>query len=96
MEDIKVLNTLLQKYRIGVVLISTWMLDTGILSACEYEHIHIADSLLMADRAVQMAEAGVQSSNCCFGVDFMSENVRAVVDAAGYSHIPVYRVDHRK
>ena len=95
-EDIKALNALLQKYRIGVV--SHFYMDAelqGILSACEYEHIHIADSLLMADRAVQMAEAGVQSI-VVLGVDFMSENVRAVVDAAGYSHIPVYRVDHRE
>lgn len=95
-EDVKILNSLLKKYRIGVV--SHFYMDAelqGILSACEYEHIHIADSLLMADRAVQMAEAGVQSI-VVLGVDFMSENVRAVVDAAGYSHIPVYRVDHRE
>ena len=74
-EDIKALNALLQKYRIGVV--SHFYMDAelqGILSACEYEHIHIADSLLMADRAVQMAEAGVQSI-VVLGVDFMSENV---------------------
>ena len=33
-----------------------------------------------------MAEAGVQSI-VVLGVDFMSENVRAVVDAAGYAKV---------
>ena len=95
-EDIAALNALLQKHRIGIV--SHFYMDAelqGILSACDYEHIYIADSLLMADKAVKMAESGVQAI-VVLGVDFMSENVRAVVDAAGYSHIPVYRVDSRE
>ena len=49
----------------------------------------------MADHAVTMAEAGV-SAIIVLGVDFMSENVRAVLDAAGHTSIPVYRVDERE
>ena len=48
----------------------------------------------MADKAVKWQKQ-VQAI-VVLGVDFMSENVRAVVDAAGYSHIPVYRVDSRE
>lgn len=63
----------------------------GVLSACDWPHIHVSDSLAMADRAVQMAEQGAQTI-VVLGVDFMSENVRAMLDAAGYEHVPVYRV----
>jgi len=45
----------------------------------------------MADHAIAMAEAGV-SSIIVLGVDFMSENVRAMLDASGYEDVPVYRV----
>jgi quinolinate synthase len=51
-----------------------------------------ADSLVMADRAVAMAEAGC-TSICVLGVDFMSENVRAILDAAGHTEVAVYRMD---
>jgi quinolinate synthase len=44
----------------------------------------------MADRAIAMAREGAERI-ICLGVDFMSENVRAMLDAAGYAHIPVYR-----
>jgi len=63
----------------------------GVLSACDWPHIHVSDSLAMADRAIAMAEAGVRTI-AVLGVDFMSENVRAMLDASGFSHIPVYRV----
>jgi len=63
----------------------------GVLAACEWPHIQISDSLAMADRAVKMAEAGVQTI-VVLGVDFMSENVRAVLDAAGHTEVAVYRV----
>ena len=66
----------------------------GVLSQCQWPHIYVADSLLMADHAVKMAEAGV-SSIVVLGVDFMSENVRAVLDAAGHQTVPVYRVSER-
>jgi quinolinate synthase len=45
----------------------------------------------MADSAIAMAEAGV-ASVIVLGVDFMSENVRAMLDAAGHPSVPVYRV----
>jgi quinolinate synthase len=51
-----------------------------------------ADSLVMADRAVAMAEAGC-TTICVLGVDFMSENVRAILDAAGHKGVAVYRMD---
>ena len=60
----------------------------GTLSSCDWPHIHVSDSLAMADRAIAMAEAGI-GVIAVLGVDFMSENVRAMLDAAGYSHIPV-------
>ena len=63
----------------------------GVLSACDWPHIHVSDSLAMADRAIAMAEQGV-GTIAVLGVDFMSENVRAMLDASGYEHIPVYRV----
>ena len=67
----------------------------GVLSSCSYEHIKIADSLLMADHAVQMATKGIQKI-IVLGVDFMSENVRAVLDEAGFTDVAVYRVDSRE
>jgi quinolinate synthase len=63
----------------------------GVLFACDWPHIHVSDSLAMADRAIAMAEQGV-GTIAVLGVDFMSENVRAMLDASGFEHIPVYRV----
>jgi quinolinate synthase len=63
----------------------------GVLAACEWPHIQISDSLAMADRAVTMAEAGIKTV-IVLGVDFMSENVRAVLDAAGHRDVGVYRL----
>ncbi|MCB9675719.1 MAG: quinolinate synthase NadA [Alphaproteobacteria bacterium] len=63
----------------------------GVLTACDWPHIQIADSLKMADAAVKMAEAGMKTI-VVLGVDFMSENVRAVLDAAGHEAVEVYRV----
>ena len=91
-ETIKELDQYLIENSIGVV--AHFYMDAelqGVLSACTYEHIYVADSLLMADHAVRMAEKGVKSI-VVLGVDFMSENVRAVLDSAGFPHIPVYRV----
>jgi quinolinate synthase len=45
----------------------------------------------MADRAVEMAAAGC-AAVAVLGVDFMSENVRAVLDASGHSKVAVYRM----
>ena len=90
------LDALLKEKNVGVV--AHFYMDAelqGVLSACTHPHIFVADSLLMADHAVTMAEAGV-SAIVVLGVDFMSENVRAVLDAAGHTEIPVYRVDERE
>jgi len=53
-----------------------------------WPHIHISDSLVMADSAVKMAEAGCESV-AVLGVDFMSENVRAILDEAGHTGVKV-------
>ena len=84
----------------NVGLVAHFYMDVelqGVLTAAmhQWAHIHISDSLVMADRAVAMAEAGVRAI-AVLGVDFMSENVRAVMDAAGHASVPVYRVDERE
>jgi quinolinate synthase len=53
--------------------------------------IHVSDSLVMADKAVEMAEGGCEAV-VVLGVDFMSENARAMLDAGGFPDVPVYRV----
>ena len=62
----------------------------GVLtSAAErWPHIHISDSLVMADRAVKMVEEGC-TTVAVLGVDFMSENVRAILDEAGHKDTKV-------
>ncbi len=86
------LTSLLREKNAGVV--AHFYMDPelqGVLSSCDWPHIHVSDSLAMADRAIQMAEKGVDVV-AVLGVDFMSENVRAMLDASGYEDIPVYRV----
>ena len=86
------LTNLLRSKNTGVV--AHFYMDPelqGVLSSCDWPHIHVSDSLAMADRAIAMAEQGV-GTVAVLGVDFMSENVRAMLDASGYEHIPVYRV----
>lgn len=63
----------------------------GALYACDWPHIHVSDSLMMADAAIDMAKAGVRNV-VVLGVDFMSENVRAMLDASGFPEVAVYRV----
>jgi len=90
------LDQLLIENNIGIV--AHFYMDVelqGVLSSCSHRHIRIADSLLMADHAVNMANAGVQKI-IVLGVDFMSENVRAVLDEAGHQKVEVYRADHRE
>lgn len=92
LESVSQLDALLMRANAGIV--AHFYMDPelqGVLSACTWPHIHVSDSLVMADRAVQMASAGV-SAILVAGVDFMSENVRAVLDAAGFSAVPVYRL----
>lgn len=69
----------------------------GVLSSAaeRWPHIAISDSLVMADTAVKMAKAGC-TSIAVLGVDFMSENVRAILDEAGYKDVKVYRMSASK
>ncbi|MFW5875622.1 MAG: quinolinate synthase NadA [Myxococcota bacterium] len=91
-EVVRELERLLREKNAGIV--AHFYMDPelqGVLSACDWPHIHVSDSLAMADRAVAMAEVGAEAI-VVLGVDFMSENVRAMLDAGGYEHVPVYRV----
>lgn len=91
-ESVRVLDALLQTKKIGVV--AHFYMDPelqGVLASCRWPHIGISDSLVMADRAVAFAEAGCRAI-IVLGVDFMSENARAMLDRAGFAHVPVYRV----
>jgi quinolinate synthase len=86
------LGHLLEQHRVGVV--AHFYMDPelqGVLTACDWPHIHISDSLMMADAGIAMVEAGMEQV-VVLGVDFMSENVRALLDAAGHEAAPVYRV----
>lgn len=83
------LVSVLKEKKIGVV--AHFYMDPevqGVLTAAQkqWPHIHISDSLVMADSAVKMAKAGCQFITV-LGVDFMSENVRAVLDQAGFSKV---------
>jgi len=92
LESVAKLDRLFAEKKIGIV--AHFYMDPelqGVLSACSWEHIYISDSLKMADSAVEMVEAGCEHI-IVLGVDFMSENARAMLDAAGHTDIPVYRV----
>jgi len=69
----------------------------GVLAAAakQWPHIHISDSLVMADKAVAMAQAGC-TAVAVLGVDFMTENVRAVMDGAGFEGVGVFRLADEK
>ena len=83
--------------RLGAGVVAHYYMDPelqGVLSACDWPHIAISDSLAMAGSAIAMAEAGI-TTIYVLGVDFMSENVRAMLDARGHRDVVVYRVDER-
>ncbi|XP_076926538.1 quinolinate synthase, chloroplastic-like [Bidens hawaiensis] len=95
-DDVKVqeLANLLKEKQIGVV--AHFYMDPevqGVLTAAKklWPHIHISDSLVMADSAVNMAKAGCKFISV-LGVHFMSENVRAILDQAGFPEVGVYRM----
>jgi quinolinate synthase len=93
--EVRELSRLLREKNVGVV--AHFYMDPelqGVLSSSDWPHIHISDSLAMADRAIEMVKAGVRTI-VVLGVDFMSENVRAMLDANGYARIPVYRVSDK-
>lgn len=91
-ETVKSLDELLRVTRSGVV--AHYYMDPelqGVLNACTWPHVSVSDSLVMARGAVDMARAGVEAV-WVLGVDFMSENVRALMDHEGFAHVPVYRL----
>ncbi|KAL3512704.1 hypothetical protein ACH5RR_025421 [Cinchona calisaya] len=99
-DELKVqeLANLLKEKKIGIV--AHFYMDPevqGVLTAAQklWPHIHISDSLVMADSAVKMAKAGCQFITV-LGVDFMSENVRAILDQAGFSEVEVYRMSDER
>lgn len=86
-----VLSQVLKDKGIGVV--AHFYMDPevqGVLAAAKesWPHIHISDSLAMADAAIKMAKAGC-STVLVLGVDFMSENVRAILDEDNRSNVQV-------
>ncbi|KAH9776440.1 Quinolinate synthase [Citrus sinensis] len=88
------LVNVLKEKKIGIV--AHFYMDPevqGVLTAAQkyWPHIYISDSLVMADTAVKMAKAGCQFITV-LGVDFMSENVRAILDQAGFQDVGVYRM----
>ncbi|MCB9746038.1 MAG: quinolinate synthase NadA [Alphaproteobacteria bacterium] len=89
---VEALDALLRRTNTGVV--AHFYMDAelqGVLSAASWPHVFISDSLAMADAGTRMVEAGVENI-VVLGVDFMSENVRAVLDHNGHTEVPVYRV----
>jgi len=93
-KKVRVLVEALRGKKIGIV--AHFYMDPevqGILMAAKasYPHIAISDSLVMADLAVKMVEQGCETIGV-LGVDFMSENVRAIIDEAGYTKAKVYRM----
>ena len=93
---VKQLDALLRQKKIGVV--AHYYMDPelqGVLAACDWPHIGVSDSLLMADRGIEMVEAGCESI-IVLGVDFMSENARAMLDDAGHHDVPLYRVAEKE
>jgi quinolinate synthase len=90
--EVAQLTQKLQEKNVGIV--AHFYMDPelqGVLTASSHPHIQISDSLVMADRAVAMAKAGA-TTIVVLGVDFMSENVRAILDVNGFEKVPVYRV----
>lgn len=91
-EQVQRLDTLLRENNAG--LVAHFYMDPelqGVIGAVDWPHVHTSDSLVMADRAVSMAEQGVKNI-IVMGVDFMSENVRAVLDYKGHHDVNVYRL----
>ncbi|KFM27188.1 Quinolinate synthase A [Auxenochlorella protothecoides] len=94
-EAVQALADALAASRVGVV--AHFYMDPevqGVLAAAAraWPHIAISDSLVMADRAVAMARAGCRAV-AVLGVDFMAENVRAMLDEAGHQDVRVLRMD---
>ena len=90
-ESVRQLHQLLEQSGAGIVAHYYMAPELqGVLLGSDWPHVHISDSLLMADKAVEMARNGAKAL-VVLGVDFMSENVRALLDAAGFADVPVLR-----
>lgn len=92
------LAELLRAKKVGVV--AHFYMDPevqGLLTMAseQWPSIAISDSIAMSENAVKMVKQGCEHV-AVLGVDFMSENVRIVLDEAGLDHIPVYTMskDH--
>eukprot|EP01062_Namystynia_karyoxenos_P069905 TRINITY_DN65324_c0_g1_i1.p1 TRINITY_DN65324_c0_g1~~TRINITY_DN65324_c0_g1_i1.p1 ORF type:complete len:542 (+),score=210.56 TRINITY_DN65324_c0_g1_i1:97-1626(+) len=86
------LGELLKKHNAG--LVAHFYMDPelqGVIGAVDWPHVFVSDSLAMADAAVAMAEKGCKNI-VVMGVDFMSENVRAVLDYKGFTDVTVLRL----
>ncbi|XP_040986863.1 quinolinate synthase, chloroplastic [Juglans microcarpa x Juglans regia] len=95
---VKELVDVLKAKNIGVV--AHFYMDPevqGVLTAAQkqWPHIYISDSLVMADAALKMAKTGCQFITV-LGVDFMSENVRAILDQAGFGDVGVFRMSNER
>lgn len=91
------LAKLLAEKKLGIV--AHFYMDAevqGVLTAAKelWPHIFISDSLVMADASVRMVAGGCEAV-AVLGVDFMSENVRAILDDAGHHAVPVYRMSEQ-
>ena len=90
-EELESLRSRLKRAEAG--LLAHYYMDPelqGLIFGCDWPHLRVSDSLAMADAAIEMAEAGARRV-VVLGVDFMSENVRAMLDAAGHEEVEVYR-----
>uniref|UniRef100_A0A5B7B838 Fe-S metabolism associated domain-containing protein n=1 Tax=Davidia involucrata TaxID=16924 RepID=A0A5B7B838_DAVIN len=93
---VKELFNVLKDKKIGIV--AHYNVDPevqGVLTAAQklWPHIHISDSLVMADSAVKMAQCDCQFITV-LGVDFMSENVHTILDQAGFRKVAVDRMSN--
>ncbi len=94
---VRELDLMLKERRVG--LVAHYYMDPelqGTLSALQWPHVFVADSLAMGEAAVKMAATGEVDSVLCMGVDFMAESVRATLDSNQLKHVPVYRLAEQK
>ncbi len=86
------LRALLEDKNAGVV--AHFYMDPelqGVLTACA-PPTFTSPTRCHGRRGHPHGRSGHASTSWCSGVDFMSENVRAMLDAAGHANVAVYRV----
>ena len=67
----------------------------GVISQLPSSQKLISDSLLMGQGAVDQAKNGAKH-RIVLGVDFMSENIRALIDKNGFQDVTVYQLANQK